>query len=77
MYKDEKKLKHNNIIKNWSLNSGDLKTSKFKTLNISFVAFLWSNRGATITDDPFRKNKNKTIFGNINHKIIIKKEINT
>ena len=103
MYKDDKKLKHNNIIKNSSLKTADSKTLKFKILNISFVAFLCNNNGATITDNPFKKNKNsdtknlllnentvsslpkwyeattrnknKTILGNANQKIIIKIEI--
>ena len=103
IYKDDKQLKHNNIIRNWSLKTVDSKTLKFKILKISFVAFLCNNNGATITDDPFKKNKhsdiknfllkenivsslpkwyaatiknkNKTMLGNINQKIIIKKEI--
>ena len=103
MYKDDTKLKHNSIVKNWSLKTEDSKTLKFKISNISFVALLCNNNGATITDDPFKKNKhsdiknfllkenivsslpkwyaatiknkNKTILGNINQKIIIKKEI--
>ena len=61
MYKDDKKLKHNRIIKNWSLKIVDSKTLKFKILNISFVAFLCNNNGAKITDDPFKKNKHSDI----------------
>ena len=57
IYKDDKKLKHNSIIKNLSLKTEDSKTLKFKILNISFVLFLWNNNGAKITDDPFKKNK--------------------
>ena len=58
MYNDEKKLKNKSIIKNWSLKKWDSKMSKFKILNISFVALLWNNSGARITDEPLRKNKN-------------------
>ena len=61
MYKDDKKLKHNRIIKNWSLKIADSKTLKFKILNISFVAFLCNNNGAMITDDPLKKNKHSDI----------------
>ena len=61
MYKDDKKLIHNNAIKNWSLKTAESKTLKFKILNISFVAFLCNNNGATITDDPFKKNKHSGI----------------
>ena len=61
MYKDDKKLIHNNIIKNWSLKITDSKTLKFKILNISFVAFLCNNNGAMITDDPLKKNKHSDI----------------
>ena len=57
MYKDEKKLKHIIIIKNWSLKTVNSKTLKFKTLNISFVALLCNNNGIAITDDPFKKNR--------------------
>ena len=57
MYKDDKKLKHSRIIKNWSLKITDSKTLKFKILNISIVASLCKSNGAIITDDPFKKNK--------------------
>ena len=61
MNKDDKKLKHNSIIKNWSLKIVDLKTLKFKIWNISSVAFLCNNNGVIITDDPFKKNKHSDI----------------
>tara|TARA_B100001250_G_C19346285_1_gene591302 strand:- start:119 stop:451 length:333 start_codon:yes stop_codon:yes gene_type:complete len=61
MYKDDKKLKHNSIIKNSSLNTGYSKTLKFKILNISLVLLLCNNNGAMITDDPFKKNKHSDI----------------
>ena len=61
MYKDDKKLIHNNTIKNWSLKTAESKTLKFKILNISFVAFLCNNNGAMITDDPLKKNKHSDI----------------
>ena len=57
IYIDEIKLKHKNEIKNWLLKIEDLKTKKFKIWNISFVASLWNNNGAIITEDPFKKNK--------------------
>ena len=103
IYIDDKKLKHRNIIKNWLLKIEDSNTWKFKFLNITIVASLWNNKGAVITEDPFKKNKisdiknfllkgntvssfpkwkaatirnnNKTVFGNISHKIIIEREI--
>ena len=61
IYKDDKKLKHNRIIKNWLLKTVDSKTLKFRILNISFVALLCNNNGAMITDDPFKKNKHSDI----------------
>ena len=61
MNKDDKKLKHNSIIKNWSLKIGDPKTSKFKIVNISFVALLCNNNGIKITEDPFKKNRHSDI----------------
>ena len=61
IYKDDKKLKHNRINKNWILKTVDSKTLKFRILNISFVALLCNNNGATITEDPFKKNKHSDI----------------
>ena len=61
IYKDEKKLKHNNIIKNWSVNIWDSKTLKFKVWNISLVLFFWNNSGAMITVEPLKKNKHSGI----------------
>ena len=61
MYKDDKKLKLNNIIKKSSLKTECSKTLKFKILNISFVASLCNNNGAVITDDPLKKNKHSDI----------------
>ena len=61
MYKDDKKLKHNRIIKNWSLKIADSKTLKFKILNISIVSAFFNNRGIKMTDEPFKKNKNSDI----------------
>ena len=52
IYKDDKKLKHNKIIKNWSVNIWDSKTLTFKVLNISLVLSFWNNNGAMITADP-------------------------
>ena len=103
MYKDEKKLKNKSIVKSSSLKIEDSKTVKFKIPKISFVALLWNNNGAKITDVPFKKNKNsdikksflkentvsslpkwyeatiknnnKIVFGKINQKTIIKREI--
>ena len=57
IYKDDKKLKHNNIIKNWSINIWDSKTLTFKVRNISLVLSFWNNNGAMITADPLKKNK--------------------
>ena len=59
--RDDKKLKHKNVIKNWSLNHWDSKTLKFKISNISFVFSLWNNNGAKITADPFKKYKSSAI----------------
>ena len=59
--RDDKKLKHKKVIKNWSLNSWDSKTLKFKTSNISFVFSLWNNNGAKITVDPFKKYRNSDV----------------
>ena len=61
IYKDDKKLKHNNIIKNWSVNIWDSKTLKFKVWNISLVLFFWNNSGAIITVEPLKKNKHSGI----------------
>ena len=61
IYKDEKKLKHNNIIKNWSVNIWDSKTLKFKVRNISLVLSFWNNSGAMITVEPLKKNKHSGI----------------
>tara|TARA_B100001093_G_C26190455_1_gene743723 strand:+ start:203 stop:532 length:330 start_codon:yes stop_codon:yes gene_type:complete len=61
IYNDDKKLKHNSIIKNLLLKTVESKTLKFNILNISFVAFLCNNKGATITDEPFKKNNNSDI----------------
>ena len=60
--RDDKKLKHKKVVKNWLLNNWDSKTLKFKTSNISFVFSLWNNNGAKITADPFKKNKNSSII---------------
>ena len=61
IYKDDKKLKHNDIIKNWSVNIWDSKTLTFKVRNISLVLSFWNNNGAMITVDPFKKNKHSGI----------------
>ena len=61
IYKDEKKLKHNNVIKNWSVNIWDSKTLKFKVRNISLVLSFWNNSGAMITVEPLKKNKHSGI----------------
>ena len=61
IYKDEKKLRHNKIIKNWSVNIWESKTLKFKVWNISLVLSLWNNSGAMITVDPLKKYKNSGI----------------
>ena len=59
--RDDKKLKHKKVIKNWLLNNWDSKTLKFKISNISFVFFLWNNNGAKITADPLKKYKTSAI----------------
>ena len=59
--KDDKKLKHNNIIKNWLVNICDSKTLKFKVRNISFVLSFWNNNGVMITTDPLKKYKHSGI----------------
>ena len=61
IYKDDKKLKHNNIIKNWSVNIWVLKTLTFKVRNISLVLSFWNNNGAMITVDPLKKYKHSGI----------------
>ena len=61
IYKDEKKLKLNKIIKNWSVNIWELKMLKFKVWNISLVLSLWNNNGAMITVDPLKKYKHSGI----------------
>ena len=57
IHKDDKKLKHNNIIKNWSVNIWDSKTLTCKVWNISLVLSFWNNNGAMIIADPLKKNK--------------------
>ena len=57
IYKDDKKLKHNNIIKNWSVNIWDSKTLTFKVRNISLVLSFAYNNGSMITADPFSQHK--------------------
>ena len=59
--RDDKKLKHKKVIKNWLLNNWDSKILKFKISNIALVLSLWNNNGAIITDDPFKKYKNSAI----------------
>ena len=59
--RDDKKLKHKKVIKNELLNNCDSKKLKFKISNILFVFSLWSNNGAKITADPFKKYKNSAI----------------
>ena len=61
IYKDEKKLKHNKIIKNWSVNIWESKTLKFRVWNISLVLSFWNNNGAIITVDPLKKYKHSGI----------------
>ena len=61
IYKDEKKLKHNNIIKNWLVNIWESKTLKFKVRNISLVLSFWNNSGAMITVKPLKKYKHSDI----------------
>ena len=61
IYKDAKKLKHNKIIKNWSVNIWESKTLKFRVWNISLVLSFWNNNGAMITVDPFKKYKHSGI----------------
>ena len=58
MYKDDKKLKINIMIKNWSLKISASKTLKLSILNISFVSSLFNNSGAKITEEPLKMNKN-------------------
>ena len=61
IYKDDKKLRHNKIIKNWSVNIWESKTLKFKVRNISIVLSLWNNSGAMITVEPLKKYKHSVI----------------
>ena len=61
IYKDDKKLRHNNIIKNWSAKIWDSKMLTFKVRNISLVLFFWNNNGAMIIVDPLKKNKHSGI----------------
>ena len=61
IYKDDKKLRHNKTIKNWSVNIWESKTLKFKVWNISLVLSFWNNNGAMITDDPLKKNRHSGI----------------
>ena len=61
IYKDDKKLRHNKIIKNWSVNIWESKTLKFKVWNISLVLSFWNNSGAMITVEPLKKYKNSGI----------------
>ena len=61
IYKDAKKLKHNKIIKNWSVNIWESKTLKFKVRNISLVLSFWNNSGAMITAKPLKKYKHSDI----------------
>ena len=61
IYKDDKKLRHNKIIKNWSVNIWESKTLKFKVWNISIVLSFWNNSGAMITVDPLKKYKHSGI----------------
>ena len=60
--KEDKKLKHNKVIKNWLVNIWDSKTLKFKIRNISFVLSFWNNNGASITADPLKKYKHSEII---------------
>ena len=57
MYIDDKKPRNNIPIKNSLLKKPASKTLKFRILNISLVSSLFNNNGATITVDPFKKNK--------------------
>ena len=57
IHTDDKKLKNKRVIKNWLLKIEDSKTVKLRVLNITFVLSFWNNKGAIITDDPFKKNK--------------------
>ena len=59
--KEDKKLKHNKVIKKWLLNTWDSKILKFKVWNILFVLSLWNNNGANITAEPFKKYKHSAI----------------
>ena len=61
IYKDDKKLRHNKIIKNWSVNILESKKLKFKVWNISLVLSFWNNNGAIITVDPFKKYRHSGI----------------
>ena len=61
IYKDEKKLKHNKIIKNSSVNIWESKMLKFRVWNISLVLSFWNNNGAIITVDPLKKYKHSGI----------------
>ena len=61
IYKDDKKLKNNVTIKNWSVKIDNSNTLKFKILNISIVSAFFNNRGIKIIDEPFKKNKNSDI----------------
>ena len=61
IYKDDKKLRDNIMIKNRLLKISASKTLKFNTLNISFVSSLLNNNGVIITAEPFKKNKHSDI----------------
>ena len=55
MYKDDKKLRNNIIIKNKLLKISASKILKLSISNISFVSSLFNNNGAIITAEPFKK----------------------
>ena len=60
--KEDKKLKHNKVIKKWFVNIWDSKTLKFKIWNISFVLSFWNSNGANIIAEPFEKYKHSEII---------------
>ena len=61
MYKDDKKLRNNIIIKNKLLKISASKILKLSISNISFVSSLFNNNGAIITAEPLKKIRIQTI----------------
>ena len=61
IYKEDKKLRDNIVIKNSLLKKLASKKLKLRILNISFVSSFFKNKGAIITAEPFKKNKHSDI----------------